>query len=156
MKLSRYVFVLLTFCCGCYAQGSKAPVTSAELQYFRFVLMNVGSIDHSPDAIQSFEALVAKQIGLNSQESAVIHSAGQTLNALLKTLRSSSQSITAGKTTLTPTDGAALAALTAQREQMIVSLTNQILNSVRSSVANTLRAQGNILATAPSAAKGAN
>ena len=118
--------------------------------------MNVGSIDHSPDAIQSFEALVAKQIGLNSQESAVIHSAGQTLNALLKTLRSSSQSITAGKTTLTPTDGAALAALSAQREQLIVSLANQILNSVRPNVANALRAQGNILATVPNATKGVN
>jgi hypothetical protein len=59
MKLLKTSCALLLFCCGCYAQASQAPATADELQFFRFMLMNVGSIDHSPNAVAAYEASTA-------------------------------------------------------------------------------------------------
>jgi len=109
--------------------------------------MNIASLDHSPDAIQRFEDGIGKQFGLNKEEAAVIRAAGNELNALLKQLRQSSRAIVPGKSGLTPADSVALSRLAEQREQMIQSLANRILNSVRPVTAARLRAPGPILAS---------
>jgi len=138
---------ILLFSGLCSAQF-QPPATSDELQYLRFVLLNVASLDHDPKAVQSFEEMLVKQFGLNNQESAAIHAAGQTLKPLLNQHRQSSRAILAGKTRLTPTDLAALANLDTQREQTITNLATQVLNSVRGETAGRLRAPGRIVATA--------
>jgi hypothetical protein len=130
---------------ACFAQ-SQAPVTKDELQYFRFMLMNLASLDHSPTAVAAFEAALVPQHGLNAQEAAQIHAAGQTLAALLQQIRSSANAITAGKKTLSDSDTAALQALINQRDQLLETLANQILNSVRPETAGRLRKPGQIMA----------
>jgi hypothetical protein len=117
------------------------------MQYLRFMLLNVASLDHSADAIQAFEDSLVKQFGLNAQESLAIHSAGQTLRPFLAQLRQSASAIVTGRTVLSPADSAALASVNAQREQKIAELANQILNSVRPETADRLRVPGRILAT---------
>ncbi len=136
-------------------QTAQAPATAAELKFLRFLLLNVASIDHSPDAIASYENSLVLQFGLSTQESSAIHSAGQTLNTTLAQLRQSTQSLLAGKTSLSVTDIAALQSINAQREQTIVTLANQILNSVGSLTASRLRAPGHIMAAAIPAATSA-
>ncbi len=150
------ICVLLVLCLACYAQTAQAPTTANEVQYLGFMLMNLASLDHSPDATGMFEASLAQQFGLNSQESATIHAAGQALKPLLAQLRASSQTIVIGKTTLTASDSAALAALAAQRESQIATLSNQILNSVRPETAERLRMPGSLVANALNATKGGN
>jgi hypothetical protein len=94
------------------------------------MLLNVASLDHSPDAIKAYEESLVLQFGLSTQESSAIHSVGQTLNTTLAELRQSTQSLVTGKSTLAPADITALASLNAQREQMVETLANQILNAV--------------------------
>lgn len=128
---------------------AQPPVTGVELKFLRYLLLNVGSLDHSPDAIAAYEDSLVMQFGINAQESAVIHSAGQSLNTLLAQLRQSTQSLMAGKTVLEPADITTLASLNAQREQAIATLANQILNSVSAATASRLRSPGRILANHP-------
>jgi hypothetical protein len=146
--------VLIAISLTCRAQGSQPPVTQAQLQYFRYMLMNLGSVDHSQDSISSFEASLVPAFGLNSQEAATIHSAGQTLNVLLVQIRQSSQAITSGKAALSASDLSALSALAAQREAEIVTLANQIVNAVRPQTAAQLEMAGTIVANALTAAQG--
>ena len=138
-----WVFVLLA---GAGFAQSQAPVTKDELQYFRFMLMNLASQDHSPAAVAAFESSLVPQHGLNAQEAAQIHTAGQTLAALLQQIRQSSNAITAGKKPLSDAAVASLQALTNQREQLIETLANQILNLVRPETAARLRTPGHIVA----------
>jgi uncharacterized protein (DUF885 family) len=155
MKQSLSIALLiLGMSYGCYAQATQPPATPDELQYLSFMLMEVASIDHSPDAIHNFGGLLVQQFGLSADEAVVIHTAGQTLNSLLQTLRQSQRSIMAGKTALSAADASALAALAAQRQELISTLANQILNSVRPGTANLLRAQGHVLAAGLKAAQG--
>jgi hypothetical protein len=147
MKLSKCC-ILLFLCSCCHAQGNQAPATPDELQYFRFMLMNVGSIDHSPGAIKNYEDGLVRQFGLNNQESALIHAAGQRLNALLRQLRQSSQSITHGNRNLTGEDGKALQALIDKRDELIQTLSSEILNGVRPAAAGRLRSPGAIVSGA--------
>ncbi|MGA3187628.1 MAG: hypothetical protein ABSF22_11030 [Bryobacteraceae bacterium] len=144
----RYLGVVILLTSSvCLGQTAQPPATAAQLKYFRFMLLNVGSIDHSPDAIAAYESSLVVQFGLSAQESAAIHSAGQSLNALLTQLRQSTQALVAGKTSLTSADAATLASINTQREQTIASLANQILNSVSATTAARLRAPGNIMGT---------
>jgi hypothetical protein len=112
------------------------------------MLMNLASLDHSPSAVTAFGNHLAPQFGLNSQESAQIQSAAQQLATLLLQIRASAATITAGKTVLSDADAASLAALSSQREQLITTLANQILNSVRPETAARLRMPGQIVAAA--------
>jgi hypothetical protein len=92
------------------------------MRFLRFMLMNVGSIDHHPQAVAAYESWLIKQFNLNAQEPAFIHAEGQRLNALLKQLRSQSQAVLSGKKNLSASDSAALTALINQREQLITTL----------------------------------
>jgi hypothetical protein len=142
--MRNIVLTVLLGVSGCLA--AQPPATPAEIQYLRFVLLNVASLDHSPDAIKSYEDSLVKQFGLDSKDSAAIHAAGQTLRPLLAQLRQAARSIVAGKSVHSPADSTALANLDAQREQKIMELANQILNSVSPAVADRLRVPGHILA----------
>ena len=147
MKLaSNGLVVFLLAGLACYGQGSQSPVTADELEHLRFVLMSVGSIDHHAIAVNSYEDMLAKRFGLNSQESAVIHAAGQELNALLKQLHQSAFTIMPGRSGLSQADKATFAALAAQREDKLVQLANRILSQVRPETAARLRASGRVVA----------
>jgi hypothetical protein len=156
MRLLKTGCVLILFSCGCYAQSSQAPASTDELKFSSFMLMSVGSVDHDPKAIAAYETSLVRQFGLNAQESAAIHAAGQTLHALLLQLRPQAQAIVRGKTSLSNTDAASLAGLIAQREQLITTLSNQILNTVRPQTADRLRVPGHIVAAAVNKAQGGN
>jgi flagellar hook-associated protein FlgK len=95
-----------------------------------------------------------KQFGLNAQESAIIHARAQTLNALLTQLRQSSQAIVNGKKNLAASDATALSALADQRDQLINTLANEILNAVRPETAARLRAPGHVVAASATQGQG--
>jgi len=65
MGLAKIVTAALLVCCVCSGQTTQAPVNPNELMFFRFMLMTVGSIDHSQDAIAAYEASLVKHFGLN-------------------------------------------------------------------------------------------
>lgn len=109
--------------------------------------MNLASLDHSPDAVANLGHGLVKQFGLNAAEMAVISNAGQTLKLTLSQLRQSLQATMAGKTVLAPADSASISNLVAQRDQLIATLAQQILSSVRPETAARLRVPGDIVAT---------
>ncbi len=132
---------------------AQPPATGDEMKFLRFLLLNVASLDHSPDSVKAYEDSFVMQFGLSPQESAAIHSAGQTLHTTLAELRQSTQTLVAGKTALGPSDVTALASLNAQREQTVATLANQILNAVSATTAARLRSPGHILAKGASPGK---
>ena len=146
MKVTTKCCLFLLLCCGCYAQSAQPLATTDELQYFRFMLMNLASLDHSPKAIDAYEASLVKQFGLNTQESATIHASAQRLNALLAQLRQSSEAVVNGKKSLSSADTTTLCSLSDQRDQLINTLANEILNAVRPETAARLGAPGHIVA----------
>jgi hypothetical protein len=149
--------ILLVLSLSCYAQTAQPPATAAELQYFQFVLMNLASLDHGPDAVTAFETSLVPAFGLNSQEAATIHAAGQALKTVLAQIRRTSASVMAsGAAALTPEGSNTLATLAAQRQSAIATLANQILNSVRPQTAERMRTAGDIVAAALKATKGGN
>jgi len=141
----RSLCLTATIALAAFGQSSQSPATTNELQYFRFMLMNLASIDHGVDAIALYERALIRQFGFNQQESALVHAAAMRLNALQRQLRSSSQAIRNGKNKLSGGDVGALERLDAQREQLIITLSNEILNSVRPETADRLRGPGRVL-----------
>jgi hypothetical protein len=138
--------VTVAVCIVLYAQPPP-PVIPEELQYLRFVILNIASLDHSTDAVKSFEDMLVKQLGLNAQESAIIRAAGQSLKPVLAQHRQTARGIVTGKASLTAADRAALAALDTEREQMILDRANQILNTVRGATAGRMKSAGRIAST---------
>jgi hypothetical protein len=108
-----------------------APATPAELQYFRYLLMTIGSPDYSSDAIDKIEGSLVYHFGVDAREAAVIHAAGQSLRKILTGIRQASGMANA-------VDRGA------QRERAIADLTNQILDSLRPETAARMRMPGRI------------
>jgi hypothetical protein len=152
--LLKWGLCLVLLCLGCYAQTTQGPVTQDELQYLRFMLVNLASLDHSPVATNSFEASLVPAFGLNSQETVVIRAAAQSLKPLLTQIRQSARALVAGKSALTAADLNSLSDLAAQREAQILTLANHILNSVRPETAARLRMAGTIAVTGVRTARG--
>jgi hypothetical protein len=143
--LWRSILPTIAICISGYGQATQAPATPDELNYFRFILLHLGELN-SPSAVATYEAQLARNFALNAQEVAVIDAAARDMASTLGQIRTSLNTITAGKTSLLPSDNAAAAQLSAQREQKIASLANQILNSVRPEAATRLREPGHIVA----------
>lgn len=140
MRTVRACCMLVLFSVATFAQLTQSSVTSDELRYLRFLLMNVGTIDHSAKSVEAYEASLVRKFGLNQQEVNVIHAAGQRLNALLQQLRQQSQATLRGKKAVSTDDAATLASLAQRREELIETLANQILNQVRPETAAHMRA----------------
>jgi hypothetical protein len=121
--------------------------TTQQLDYFRFMLLNLGHLS-DPVAIQRFEKHLSLQFGLNQQEVAQIDSAGHQMRSLLDQIQQSLAAIPPGTAGASPSAATQVANLTAQREAMIATLTNQILSSVRPETAALLRTPGTIVANA--------
>ena len=157
MKSIRKVVPLLfavLFTIG--AQQTQSFPTPSELQYFRFILINLASPEHSAETNRLFENGLVKQLGLNDQEKALIHSASQGLTSTMVSLRKSAAEVSAGKTTLSPADSSKLATLNGQLDQAVLQLGTQILNGVRPLTADRLRFQGRHAAASVRATEGGN
>lgn len=148
VTLTRESWLILLFCFGLRAQSPQPPATPDEVKYFRFMLMNLASLNYSPDAIAPYKNYLRIQHGLNDQDMSAIDGATSALHTLLQQIGQSSALIQTGKTALSPADIAALESLFAKREALIASLANQLLNAVRPQVAASLRTAGHIVATA--------
>lgn len=128
----------------CLGQATSLP---SEQQYLRFILLNIASLDHDPQAIKTFESQLVKQFGLSAPESAVFRAAGEALRPLLDQNRRTGRSMVAGKLALSPSDLATLRDLDAQRELRIAELASQVLRDVRPATAARLLAAGRNLAS---------
>lgn len=78
----RSIIILGLFTSCAYPQN-QPPVNASEISHLRFILLSSASLDHSPSAVRAFEDSLSMRFALNSQESAAIHSAGQTLKQTL-------------------------------------------------------------------------
>lgn len=121
--------------CSAAGRPHVEPATPEELQYFRYLLMTIGSPDYSRDAIDKTEGALAYQFGADAREAGVIHAAGARLRTILTEMRGAGAA-------------AAMAELDARREQAIAELTGQILESIRPETAARMRMPGRITARA--------
>lgn len=136
-------FLMLGAACG---QAVQAPATVDELEYFNFLLRQLGSIHHHPNSKAAFEYNLVRQFGLSVPELAVLRAAGQEMEALLRQHKPIIQSIRPDHTgRLSAADNLTLASLSAQREQKVAALGNRILNQVRPQTAAQLRLPGKVL-----------
>jgi len=129
-----------------YGQAVQAPATVDELEYFNFLLRQLGSIHHHPNSKAAFEYNLVRQFGLSVPELAVLRAAGQEMEALSRQHKPTIQSIrpdASGRVSVA--DNLTLATLSAQREQKVAALANRILNQVRSQTAAQLRVPGKVL-----------
>lgn len=154
MKRLQLCLCLSIMCATCYAQAAQAPATPDELTYFSYILMTLGSPDHSPEFIKTAEDSLVHQFGVNQQEAAIIRAAAQSFRAVVQELEKSARSIWSDKTTLSPADSAALEALRDRGDKAVATLANQILNTVRPETADRLRVPGRVVASALQRAKG--
>jgi hypothetical protein len=122
------------------AQAAQPPATPQEVEYLRFILLNVASLDHDPKAISSYEDSLVKLHGFSKQDSAALHAAGQTLHALLLQQRQANQALVGTNKSLPASAIAALQKSDKDRERTIVDVANNVLNSVSPEVASRLRA----------------
>jgi hypothetical protein len=147
MAIRLLRIAVLCWSCTFWARGQSVPPASVdEIKYLRFLLMKAGSIDHSADSVDRFERGIVKQFGLDNQEAAAIHAAGQEMKGVLNRLRQSAKAVTTGKPVLAPSDFASLSKLAVERDAALDALANRILASVRPATAARLRAPGQILA----------
>ena len=115
-----------------YGQAVQGPATVDELEYFNFLLRQLGSIHHHPNSKAAFEYNLVRQFGLSVPELAVLRAAGQEMEALLRQHKPIIQSIrpdASGRVSVA--DNLTLATLSAQHEQKVAALANRILNQVR-------------------------
>jgi hypothetical protein len=140
--------LLLCACFVFYLSAYAAPPATPEvLDYFRFVLLNLGHLSDAAE-IQHFESHLTIQFGLNQQEVTQIDSAGQQMRTLLMQIQQSLATIAPPGVAPSPSAAAQVANLTAQREAMVATLANQILGSVRPETATRLSKPGYIVANA--------
>ena len=131
----------LLFSGACFGQTAQPPATPAELKYLRFLILNVASLDHSPDAIKSYEDSLVLQFGLNPQDSVAIHSAGPNHKYDACPAPAVHQTLVAGKTALRRTISRRSKLQCAARAGHR-TLANQILNTVTPVTAARLRPPG--------------
>ena len=143
-NLRSFALLLIACCVGAWAQGGQAPATTQELSYFRFMLLNLGHAGSS-SVRQQAEAHLAVQFGLNQEEIGIIDGAAQQMASLIQ---QANRTLAATNSSASGPDPATVSTLTVQREQMIVTLAAQILNSVRPETAVQLRSPGHIVANA--------
>jgi len=134
--------LFLSLCAYAQPALTQPPASNGEVAYFRFLLLGLGHLK-TTTGIHNYERLLAKQFDLNPQEVAVIDAAGVTMRALLQQIHTSLPAIESGQT-----GAVTVARLTTQREQMITTRANQILNSVRPITAARLRVPGHLVANA--------
>jgi len=137
--------VLTLLATALFGQGTQRPVTTDELDYLRFLLLNMGNIDRDPNATKS-EYFLRKQFGLNDQEIIAIRAAGLELRTLLIQQRQTARALVPGRSGFSASDAATFRVLVAQREHRIEVLANRILNQVRPQVAERLRKPGREIA----------
>jgi hypothetical protein len=147
--------VLLLVSSGCYAQTVQSSAAPTQIQYLRFILMNIASLDHAQEATDHFEALLVKQFGLTTQDSAAIHGAAMTLRSSLVQIRKSSQSVAGGSAALSSNSAATLNSFANQREQLISTLSSQVLSALAPATAARLTAAGNLVTNHPASLMGA-
>lgn len=140
--MRNLVAVLMLAALVCAAQ---APFVPSEQQYLRFILLNIASLDNDPQSIKTFENQLVKLLGLSPQESAVLHSAGESLRPLLAQNRQLGRAIAAGKAALSPNDHATLRELDDRREQRIAALASQVLRDVTPRSAARIQGAGRSL-----------
>src|SRR5215471_13472975 len=88
--------------------ATPVQATTRDLQYVRFIILNIASLDHSSQSIQDYENSLVKLFGLGSQESTAIHNAATNFKPVLSQYRQSAQAIIAGRSALSQSDLAAL------------------------------------------------
>jgi len=130
------------------AQPTQAPATADQVTYFRFMLLGLASPDFSPDVVAAYQHALIIQHGLNNQEISSITEAASTLQALLRPMKQTIAQIVEGKQTLSQSDILALQSLASEREQLIASLANQILGSLRPRTTQSFRTAANLVAAA--------
>jgi hypothetical protein len=144
---------LLTLLNASGQQLTQPPATSDEVDFFHYLLTSIADPAIDPNSAKQNETNMIQQYGLNEQEATAFHAAGQQFASAMNDFRSKRRTILAGKVIPSATDEPALAAVSAELDQVISNATNQLLNSMRPGKAVLLRLQGQLTAQASAVAK---
>lgn len=127
-------------------QTAQPPATASEINFIKHMLISIASPIHDPKVNKLNEEDMVRLYGLNSQETAILQSAGQSYATAIKTFQAQR----------VPGNQAATAAASATVDQTASALANQILNAVRPQTATIIRVYAAKTAAAISTGKGGN
>lgn len=144
---------ILTLLSASGQQLPQPPATSDEIDFFHYLLISIADPAIDPNMARQNETNMILQYGLNSQEAAALHAAGQQFASAMNNFRSKRRTILAGKAIPSATDEPALVSVSTELEQGIANTTNQLLNLLRPGKAVLLRLQGQLAGQATAAAK---
>jgi len=134
-------------------QLRQLPATSDEIDFFHYLLRSMADPAIDRNMAKQNESNIILEYGLDGQEAAAFHSAGQRFAADIDQFRKKRRTILAGKVIAGHADELALAAVSAELEERVASTTNQLLQLLRPGKAALLRLQGQLVGQATAAAK---
>jgi acyl-coenzyme A thioesterase PaaI-like protein len=134
-------------------QLTPPAATSDEIDFFHYLLISIADPAIDPNMAKQNEVSLVRLYGLNAEEAAAFHAAGERFASAMTDFRNKRRTILAGKVIPNAADEAALTAVSSELEHGIAASTNELLNSLSPGKAVLLRLQGHLIAQTSAAAK---
>jgi hypothetical protein len=130
---------------------SQSPfrLSTAEIDFFEHLLMNVANLDDAPSDLARREAALVRRFALNDSEAALLHSLGAEHNANLVAIRATAATVFRhGTSAISAADNMLIADLIAQRRSKVKHIAERFLAQVRPHVLMAIRVQANWVGSA--------
>jgi hypothetical protein len=134
----------VAFCATSLFAQNAPPLTPGDLRFFRFVLDDLASHDHTDATRKARSAVLQRQFGLDDQEWAVVAQEVGTYTVSLRQLEDASKRQLGNRSHFNLDDARALEALERQKDELVRNSAAQILSKMRPISVARLQAPGKI------------
>jgi hypothetical protein len=138
MYALRVCIVILCGSCSLVAQAVSPALSRTELLYFRGILERVANPNLGPSRTLPVENGIDTMFHFDTSEAAVFHSVVTQYSAFLSTALKTERALIS-KGALSVADQSTIASINTQRDQLVMTLTTQLLTSVRPLTAQLVR-----------------
>jgi hypothetical protein len=143
MKLLAPVAVLSIIALASIASAQPAASQSASLspsqtRFWAFFFSSIANPTEAPQELAIRENIIIQKFGLNSSEAAELHATAAQFYSAAAEVRAQANNIVSGKTSLSASDIAALAALDTLQGQRIAIWANNFMGHLRPVIASRI------------------
>jgi hypothetical protein len=150
----KTILLLLSFIGMVVAQGvSSTPLNTTEIRFVQHLLISVGNPEFDPKQCARNLGNLAILYGLTDQEKALLETSGEAYGASVKTFQAQRAAAYRGPGSQI---NSSLAAASAQMEQSVASLTNELVAGLSPQTAALVKAYAAARTTAVTIRKGGN
>jgi len=122
------------------APAQDTPLTAAEYQYFRSLLMAASGVDSNESLVAGKREAIAKHLGLDEGEQAILSNTASQFKIQMQSLVTQQKAISTGDGTLTPSSRAALSKIEEQRDEAVRTQAAALLRGFRPKTISQIRA----------------